>query len=73
MESILLQKEDDRKFAIEVFGSKYKSDIKKAINNEYPCFIIGHYSDDIEFGSGYTFKSISIKDFDNTKPKTVIR
>jgi len=64
MEKILLNSKEDLKLAISFFGNKYKSEITEEIaNSKYPCILIGKYAEDIEFGSGYSFTTITKDDF----------
>jgi len=64
MKKILLNSKDDLKSAIRFFGDKYKHDIECILSSQtYPCILIGHYSDDIEFGDGYSFTTIIKDDF----------
>ena len=62
MEKILLNTKEDKKSAIDFFGSKYKSDINQLVK-KYPCVLLGKYAEDIEFGSFYTFAVITKDDF----------
>jgi len=64
MEKILVNDTIDLKVAIEFYGAKYEQEIKDVVN-DYPCIIIGNYSEDIEFGNGYDFTAIVISDFKN--------
>lgn len=54
MEAILLEKEEQLKEAINFFGEKNSEEIKEKVL-EYPCILIGNFSDDVEFGENYTF------------------
>lgn len=62
MEKMLLKTEKDLKSAFSFFGKKYKKDIEEEVK-KYPCVLIASYSEDIEFGSGYTFTIVSDEDF----------
>ena len=70
MEKILLNKKGDVTKAVTFFGKKYKDDIKKVIR-EFPCMLIGMFSDDVEFGAYYNFSTVIKSDFRN-EPGTVI-
>jgi hypothetical protein len=63
MERILLRNDTDLRLAIEFFGTKYKTDIKFAVD-KYPCLLIGNYSEDVEFGNGYEFASVYPDEFE---------
>lgn len=62
MEKILIKNDVDRAKATLFFGKKYEKTILESINN-YPVILIGDYSEDIEFGSGYNFTTIYLDDF----------
>lgn len=63
MEKILLKEKGDLKLAIQAFGHINKRGIEEVVN-EYPCILIGHFSEDIEFGNGYSFTTVKPRDFD---------
>jgi hypothetical protein len=62
MEKILLKDKSDIAAAVDFFGTDNRVAIKAAIKS-YPCVLIGHYSDDIEFGDGYEFTTVSLDEF----------
>jgi len=72
MEKILIKTNDDVKAAISFFGRKYADEIKNEVSKK-PCVLIGSYSEDIEFGSGYDFDSVAINDFETQKNGEVFR
>ena len=63
MEKILLNSKEDLKSAISFFGSAWTKDINDKVK-EFPCVLIGKYSEDVEFGDGYDFTAITKGDFD---------
>lgn len=64
MEKMLLNSINDYKKSVKFFGQKYRNDISHAIKL-YPCILIGHYSEDVEFGSGYSFTTVNKGEFEN--------
>jgi hypothetical protein len=62
MEKMILNDTLDRNRAISFYGEKYKNEIKEVVS-QYPCMLIAFYSEDIEWGNGYSFDIITIEDF----------
>ena len=62
MEKILLTNKADLEKAISTFGQSYRKEIAQLITH-YPCILVGYYSEDVDFGSGYTFTTIYHDDF----------
>lgn len=66
MEKMLIKNHEDEEKAIKFFGRKYSTAIR-AKTKILPCVLIGHYSEDIEFGAGYSFTSVTEIEFKNNK------
>lgn len=66
MEKILIKTKEDVKKAINFFGKQWSLEIERETRIK-PCFLIGSYSDDVEFGSGYKFDNIKFNDFADKK------
>ena len=63
MEKFLIKSPLNIEDAIQFFGEEYRDTICEEFIDEYPSVLIGHYSEDIEFGSGYDFCYVSASDF----------
>lgn len=63
MEKMLINNTKDLKKAIDFFGSEWEGEIKAKCSIT-PCVLIGHYSEDVEYGFGYDFASVSKYDFE---------
>jgi hypothetical protein len=63
MEKFLIKSPLNIEDAIIFFGEKNRTEISELFPDEYPCMLIGHYSEDIEFGAGYDFTFVAASDF----------
>jgi hypothetical protein len=63
MEKFLIKEKSDIDKAIQAFGKEYTESIVECVKT-LPYILVGHFSDDIEFGAGCDFTSITLSEFE---------
>lgn len=66
MEKRTIKDKADLERAIVFFSqvTDQKQNVLEAVPSRYPYVLCGFYSDDIEFGSGWTFGVVQLSDFE---------